>query len=144
MKGAARRATQPPPPPEPAGQAKALFASAGEGRVRLVVPDVIVVECGFVLSRVLGLEAGQVARLLWSLSEAPGVEVERPELIHRALMLFEEGMGLVDAYLAAHALESAAGRENPEKRSALVASFDRDLDGIDGLTRIQILDHPLS
>jgi predicted nucleic acid-binding protein len=111
-------------PPDAAVHATGLFAKAEAGLIRLFLADVIAIETGFVLLRVLGLERKQAAGLLWSLMEAPGVDVERREVLQQALEIFEEGaIGLTDAYLASHALASRGQLD----QLALVASFDRGL-----------------
>lgn len=119
-------------PPEPAARARELFSAAEQGRLTLFVPDVILLETGFVLLRILRLEAPKVSALLGSLVEAPGLEIERRETVRLTLELFQQGqLGLVDAYLAAHALsQEEAGRP------AVVASFDRDLSRVPGIQRI--------
>jgi predicted nucleic acid-binding protein len=120
-------------PPDAAESARALFAAAADGGLRLFIPDVILIEAGFVLVRVLHLERREVARLLGSLAEAPGVEVERREVVRGALELFQHGrLGLVDAYLTAHALAC----QDSSPGTAVVASFDQELDKVQGVRRI--------
>lgn len=113
--------------------ARAAFQAAAEGRVQLFLADVIVVDLGFVLTRVLKLERSRASALLGALLDARGVRLEHRSLLRRTLELFDEyGLGWVDAYLAAHALEGGSP----------VLSFDRRLDRVPGLERVTSTSFP--
>jgi predicted nucleic acid-binding protein len=106
-----------------------LFREVAEGRVTLLLTPVVVAEVAFVMWRRLGRDRETIARELAQLAEADGIStIERP-IVERALQIHGStgGLDFVDAYLAARA--ELVG-------PPLVASFDRDLDRLEGVRRI--------
>ncbi len=121
-------------PPESAAAARDLFAAAAQAQVELFVPAVIVVETGFVLLRVLGLERGAAAALLASLLECPGLAFDQRDVLWRMVeVLRDRPVPLVDAYLAAFAAVRGVGPE--PGGMPVVASFDGHFDGLVGIRR---------
>lgn len=122
-------------PSELAEAARGLFASAAGGEVEFFVPTVIVMEAGFVLSRVLGVERGDTATLLASLLECPGLMFEQRDVLWRMVeLLREHEVPLVDAYLAALAAIRGGGPGSGE--TSLIVSFDRHFDALPGVRRV--------
>lgn len=112
-------------PPDLAEKAARLLTHAD----RLILTDVIAAECVHVLSSFYELPAPRVAEALRSAMAMPSVETPNHDLLLRALELFEYfGLGFADCYLVASA--EALGVKT-------VASFDRGIDRIDSVRRIE-------
>lgn len=110
-------------------QAVGLFSAVERGELTLVVTPVVVAEITWAAPRTLGWDRPTTARAMASMLAEPGLVVTDRVPLMRALALIETHprLDFTDAWIAASALGT---------RSARVASFDRDLDGIDGLERI--------
>jgi predicted nucleic acid-binding protein len=114
------------PPDQAASAARALDAAVA-GRFTVIVPDLVVAEVAYVLGS-SGVPAAEGAVLIGRLLTIPGVEVVDRSLVHDALRLWSSGrLDFANAYLA------ALGRRISE---SAVLSFDRDLDGLEGVTRM--------
>ena len=95
----------------------------------MLLADVILAELVYVLSSYYGLPRGEVAEAARSLLALSSIAVRDPLLLHRAIELFEtERLAFHDAYLVAAAERTDIGR---------VASFDRDLDAVPTIERIE-------
>lgn len=110
-------------PEDQADDATALLAS-GE---LLMLTDVVFAECVFVLSSVYRLPPTKVAALMRVTLGHRSIEVADVPLLLRALELFAAGHGFVDSYLVAGA----------EATGTAVASFDRDIDRIGTVERVE-------
>lgn len=106
-----------------------LFRRVVDGSLALLVTPVIAAELVYVSRLVIGWSRAATAERLGSMLEADGLVVTERAVLRRALALYGERprLDLADAYLAAAALEVGP---------PAVASFDADLDGLDGLRRI--------
>ena len=114
------------PPAQARSAARALEAAAA-GTFALIVPDIVVAEVAYVLAS-SGIETRRAAGLIERLLALPGVEVVDEILLLDALTLWSEGrLDFADAYLAALARRFSDSR---------VLSFDRDLDRVEGVTRL--------
>ncbi|MFP3907617.1 MAG: PIN domain-containing protein [Acidimicrobiales bacterium] len=112
-------------PPTLASRATAYLA-AGE---LLLVPDLIVAETVYVLESFYEVPRPLVAEAIRSLVAFESVICVDPALMLRTVELFElERMDFADAYLVANAETTGVDR---------VASFDRDLDRIPGIDRVE-------
>ena len=112
-------------PPDMAARATAFLAAADE----LLLPDLIVAEVVYVLESFYEVPPGEVARLVRSVVTYPPIRCVDQALLLRALEVYEtERIDFAEAYLAASA--EAAGVPG-------VVSFDRDLDRVPTITRIQ-------
>lgn len=111
------------------GRAVGLFAAVERGELTLVVSPVVVAEITWAAPRTLGWDRTTTARALAAMLAEPGLVVPDHIALTRALALMEghPRLDFTDAWIAASALGTSQAR---------VASFDRDLDGIDGLERI--------
>lgn len=93
----------------------------------LLLCDVVLAECIYVLASVYEVPSARVAHLMRSVIAHPTiVTIDAPVLL-RALAIYEhQRLGFADAYLAAQA-EATGVRE--------VLSFDRALDRVTAITR---------
>jgi predicted nucleic acid-binding protein len=110
-------------------QALGLFRRVADGQVGLIVTPVVVAELVYVARSLLGWTRRLTAQRLGPLLEADGLVLTEGPTIARALRLYWERSRLdfADAYLAALALEVGP---------RAVASFDADLDTVEGVRRI--------
>ena len=110
-------------------RAARLFAAVERGDLTLVVTSVVVAEITWAAPRTLGWNRPTTARAMASILAEPGLVATDRVVLMRALALIEAHprLDFTDAWIAASALGTSSAR---------VASFDRDLDGIEGLERI--------
>jgi len=110
-------------------RAVGLFAAVERGELTLVVTPVVVAEITWAARRTLGWDRPTTARAMASMLAEPGLVVTDRVALLRALALIETypRLDFTDAWIAASALGTTSAR---------VASFDRDLDGIEGLERV--------
>lgn len=115
--------------PLQADAARHLLAAAERGDVRLILTPVTLAEVVWVLSSFYRVSRAQIAASLGALIGAEGLEVDNPDIALASLMLYLEGqLDFVDAYLAAQAVY---------RGPPFVYSFDRDLDQVSGLRRLE-------
>lgn len=106
-----------------ARRATALLAS---GR-RLLLTDLVVAECVFVLESFYEVERAQVAALMRAAIGLPTIETVDPASLLRALEVYElDRLDFAEAYLVAQAETTGVGE---------IASFDRSIDRLDSVTR---------
>jgi len=110
-------------------KAVALFAAVERGELILVVAPVVVAEITWAARRTLGWDRPTTARAMASILAEPGLVVTDRVILMRALALIDAHprLDFTDAWTAASALGTPQAR---------VASFDQDLDGIEGLERV--------
>lgn len=112
-------------PPQQARRATALLASATE----LHLTDVVAAETVYVLESFYEVPPADVAPLLRSVVSFPAITVDDKARLLRALEIYElHTIDFTDCYLAACAEIDGQG---------LVASFDRDIDKIQTVTRLE-------
>ena len=112
---------------EPAEQASRATTFLGNAEA-LELPALIVAELVYVLESVYEQTRPQVAALVRAVLAHPPVQAAEETVLLRAVELYETArVHFAEAYLAAMA----------ERSDGLVASFDRDLDRIDGVTRVE-------
>lgn len=112
-------------PREQARRATAFLADAEQ--LRLV--DLVVAETVYVLRSVYDAPRDQIAALLRAVITYPSVVVDDVGVLLRTFSLYqEERLDFVDAYLVAVAESTGIGA---------VASFDRSLDRVGTVTRIE-------
>ena len=113
---------------DPPGQARRATAFLGAHH-ELVLTDVVLAETVYVLTSFYGRPRPEVATAARALLAMPTVAVGDLDLLLRSLELYESArLGYAEAYLAAAA--ELSGIE-------LVASFDRDLDRVPTIERIE-------
>lgn len=88
-------------------QARRLFERAAEGKLRLIVPTLVVGEVVFVLQGFYGLNRAEITQIVKDLAVTPGVVLPETEAVTLAAELFgRHGIDFADAYLAALAREN--------------------------------------
>jgi predicted nucleic-acid-binding protein len=109
-------------PPEMAVRATAALA----GEETLLLTDLVLAECVYVLESYYEVEPARVAELMGSAIALPTIRTIDPVLLLRALEVYEvERVDYAEAYLVAQA-EATAVNE--------ILSFDRSLDRIETVT----------
>ena len=112
-------------PSDMAARATAFLADADE----LLLSDLIVAETVYVLESFYEVPRAEVAQLIRSVVGFPTMRTLDPALLLRSLEIYEiRGVDFAEAYLAASA--EVAGISE-------IASFDRSLDRIPTITRIE-------
>jgi predicted nucleic acid-binding protein len=110
-------------PPDMASRATALLAS-GE---RLLLADLVLAECVYVLESFYEVPRDRVAELMRSAIAWPSIETVEPSSLLRALEVYEiDRLDFADAYLVAQAEATGVGT---------IASFDRSIDRIASIKR---------
>lgn len=110
-------------PPDMAARATALLASGH----RLLLADLILAECVYVLESFYEVKRTRVALLMRSALALPSIETVNAALLLRALEVYEtDRVDFAEAYLVALAEASGVGA---------IASFDRSIDKIASVSR---------
>ena len=106
--------------------AKRATAALAAGE-RLLLADLVLAECVYVLESFYEVERPRVAELLRSALATPTIESVDPALLLRALEVYErDRLDFTEAYLVAQAETTGVGK---------ILSFDRTIDRIDSVTR---------
>ena len=112
-------------PPDLAARATRFLAQADE----LLLADLIVAETVYVLESFYDVERPQVAEAVRAMVSFEALRVVDPELLLRAVEVYEtDRLDFAEAYLVAAAERSGVG---------VVASFDRSIDRITTVTRLE-------
>ncbi len=107
--------------------ARATAALGGDER--LMLADLVVAECVYVLESFYEVERTRVATLMRAAIALPSVEVIDASLLLRALELYErERLDFAEAYLVANAEATGVRR---------VVSFDRAIDRVETVVRVE-------
>jgi len=110
-------------PPEMAARATALLATAEE----LLLADLIVAECVYVLESFYEVPRTRVAELMRAAITLPSIRVTDEPSMLRALEVYElERVDFAEAYLVAQAEATGVGT---------IASFDRSIDRVTSIAR---------
>lgn len=116
-------------PPEMAEQAAQVFQLAGDGRLQLLVDDLIVAELVWVLKSFYQKNVAEIAAVLRQFLLADGILMADQSVILQALALFETyNVDFIDALLTARMQK--AGDD-------LLVSFDKHFDRLPDVERIQ-------
>jgi predicted nucleic acid-binding protein len=111
-------------PPHLAARARAFLRTTAE----MLLVDLVVAETVYVLESYYEATREEVARHVGAALGWPSVAVADPTVLLRALDLYEfDRLDFPEAYLAALA----------EQTGAYIASFDRALDRIETVTRVE-------
>ena len=106
-----------------AARATALLATENE----LLLPDLIVAECVYVLESFYGVPRARVAEVMRAAIALQSIRVTHEPSILRALEVYElERLDFAEAYLVAQAEATGVGA---------IASFDRSIDRIESVSR---------
>lgn len=112
-------------PPEMAKRATAILTGPGP----LLIVDLVVAECVYVLESFYEVTRPRVATLMRSALALRSVEALDRSLLLRALEVYEiERIDFAEAYLVAQAETSGVG---------VVVSFDRALDRVTSISRLE-------
>jgi predicted nucleic-acid-binding protein len=107
--------------------ARATVALAGEEP--LLLSDLVVAECVYVLESFYEVERARVAELMRAALALPSVAVIDTSLLLRALEVYEvDRLDFAEAYLVATAEATAVGA---------IVSFDRSIDRVATVKRIE-------
>ena len=110
-------------PPEMAARATALLAAGEE----LLLADLIVAECVYVLESFYEVPRARVAELMRAAIALPSIRVTDEPSLLRALEVYElERLDFAEAYLVAQAEATGVGA---------IASFDRSIDRVANISR---------
>jgi predicted nucleic-acid-binding protein len=106
-----------------AGRATALLAAGEE----LLLADLIVAECVYVLESFYEVPPARVAELMRAAVALPSIRVTDEPSLLRALEVYElERLDFAEAYLVAQAEATGVGA---------IASFDRSIDRVANISR---------
>ncbi len=107
--------------------ARATAALSGDDQ--LLLTDLVLAECVYVLESFYEVERPRVAELMRAAIAVPSVAVVDPPLLLRALEVYElDRIDFAEAYLAASAEATGVGA---------ILSFDRSVDRVETVTRIE-------
>ena len=117
--------------PEPAERCRALFQRVEKGDEAVTTCEAVIAEVVYVMAsaKLYHLPRAKIRELLRPLLMLRGFHLPQRSILLRALDLFESQprLDIADALLAAHA----------EARGATVTSYDRDLDRVPGIRRVE-------
>jgi predicted nucleic-acid-binding protein len=106
-----------------ARRATSVLAESGP----LLLADLVVAECVYVLESFYEVERTQVAGLMRAAIALPSIETIDADLLLRALAVYEvDRLDFAEAYLVAQAEASGVGQ---------IVSFDRSIDRLGTVTR---------
>lgn len=112
-------------PPEMAQRASAALA----GEEQLLLTDLVLAECVYVLESFYEVERARVATLMRSAIALASIEVIDASLLLRALEVYElQRLDFAEAYLVANAESTGVRR---------VLSFDRAIDRVQSVSRVE-------
>lgn len=101
-------------------------AALGAGE-RLLLTDVVLAECVYVLESFYKVAQPRIAEMMRAAIALPGVEVVDAATLHRALEVYElDRLDFAEAYLVAQAEATGVGE---------VLSFDRSIDRVRSVSR---------
>jgi predicted nucleic-acid-binding protein len=105
--------------------ARATAVLAGEGP--LLLADLVLAECVYVLESFYEVERARVAELMRSATALPSIETVGTSVLMRALEVYElDRLDFAEAYLVAQAEATGIGE---------IVSFDRSIDRVASVTR---------
>jgi predicted nucleic-acid-binding protein len=111
---------------DPPGQAKRATAALASGE-RLLLTDLVLAECVYVLESFYEVERERVAELMRAAIALPTIATVDPPALLRALEVYElDRLDFAEAYLVAQAEATGVNK---------ILSFDRSIDRIQGVTR---------
>ena len=113
---------------DPPAQAKRATAYLGAGH-ELILPDLVLAEMVYVLESFYEVPRADIARMARSLLALPSIAVADHDLLLRSVEIYEVlRLDFAEAYLAALAELSGVNQ---------VASFDRQIDRVQGIQRVE-------
>ena len=86
-----------------------LLKKAGKGDVQVLLPSIVIAELVWVLESFYRMETAEIAELVDSILNTPGLTVSDDSIVRSALKRYRtKGVDLVDAWIAAFAQEKGA------------------------------------
>ncbi|HWR58273.1 MAG TPA: type II toxin-antitoxin system VapC family toxin [Thermodesulfovibrionales bacterium] len=107
-----------------------LLKKARKGEIHILMPSVVVAELVWVLESFYKMETAEIADLVDSILNTPGLTVSDDSIVRSALKRYKtKGVDLVDAWIAAFAQDKGANE---------IHTFDKKhFKGIDDITVVQ-------
>jgi uncharacterized protein len=107
-----------------------LLKKAGKGEIHILMPSIVIAELVWVLESFYKMEADEIADLVDSILNTPGLSVSDDSIVRSALKRYRtKGVDLVDAWIATFAQDKGADE---------IHTFDKKhFKGIDGITVVQ-------
>jgi predicted nucleic-acid-binding protein len=107
----------------------ARATAALAGGERLLLSDLVLAECVYVLESYYEVERARVAELMRAAIALPSVAVVNAPILLRSLEVYEvDRLDFAEAYLVATAEASGVGA---------IMSFDRSIDRVDSVSRVE-------
>ena len=108
-----------------------LLKKAGKGDVQVLLPSIVIAELVWVLESFYRMETAEIAELVDSILNTPGLTVSDDSIVRSALKRYRtKGVDLVDAWIAAFAQEKGASE---------IHTFDKKhFKGIDDVVVVQL------
>ena len=104
--------------PKQTEEAKLKIEQAKAGKLKLVVPQIVIFEIIFALTKIYGFEKNKVIDVIRVLINSDYLEVESRDILYVALDLFRlSAISFVDCFIASYA----------KSRNVEVLTFDKDL-----------------
>jgi uncharacterized protein len=115
-------------PPAMAQQALALFTEVQNGKISLILEEIVLAEAVWVLRSFYHYSPVEISDVLQELVNFPGIECADKTAILTALRLFaSKNLDFTDAMIAAHMIRKGSGA---------IYSFDTYFDRLPGITRL--------
>ncbi len=108
-----------------------LLKKAGKGDIQILMPSIVISELVWVLESFYSMETAEIAEVVDSILNTPGLTVSDDSIVRSALKRYRNrGVDLVDAWIAAFAQEKGASE---------IHTFDkRHFKGIDDVAVVQL------
>jgi len=115
--------------PSKANEVKRLLIAAAEGKIKLLIPSVVIAELVWVLQSFYKLERGEIVPLVNAILRTRGVEVSDRAVVSAAIAIYgNDAIDFIDAWIVAFARGAAV---------RAVYTFDRKhFKGIEGIEMI--------
>ena len=114
-------------PPDMAAQARSLFEAVEQGKLILVIDEIIIAETVWVLKSFYGYSSHEIARVLQELLSHEGLEADDKAGLLSALNHFShKNVDFPDALVAVHMQQRSVGE---------IFSFDQHSDRLHGIVR---------
>ena len=108
--------------PQESPRAKKLFEQAQQGEIRVMVPQIVIIEAGVMLRRYYKYPKQQVVGYLLPIISRGWLEIESRNLLLEALGIYKvRGIDLVDAFLLAQSQTMKAKLMTFDKKLAQLA-----------------------
>lgn len=99
-------------------QAKKIFTEAKDGKVKLIIPQIVIFEINFALKKFYNLEKEEIIEKIWQIVSAEHIEVESRGLFFMAIELYRrKSISFADCFLISKA----------EAEGADIFTFDQKL-----------------